>query len=146
MAATQRVRSDATPPGYGDVPEGEGWLLFAGIMLGLAGTLNVIWGIAAVSTSSFFVANARFIISDLNTWGWVVMIIGAIEIAAVVGIWTGGNLGRWVGVAVAALNSIAALLSISAYPFWSLAIFTIDILVIYGLVTYGGQRNVGPLT
>jgi hypothetical protein len=32
---------------------------------------------------------------------------------------------------------VAQLLSIPAYPFWSLAIFAIDIVAIYGLVAYG---------
>jgi hypothetical protein len=44
---------------------------------------------------------------------------------------------RWAGVAVAALNGIAQLLFIQAYPFWSLTLFTIDILVIYGLIAHG---------
>ena len=43
--------------------------------------------------------------------------------------------------AVAGLNSIGALLSIPAYPFWSLAVFAVDVLVIYGLAAYGGQRR-----
>jgi hypothetical protein len=33
-------------------------------------------------------------------------------------------------------------LSISAYPFWSLAVFTLDILVVYGLAAYGGDPRV----
>jgi hypothetical protein len=30
---------------------------------------------------------------------------------------------------------------IQAYPFWSLCIFAIDLLVIYGLAVYGGRRE-----
>jgi membrane protein implicated in regulation of membrane protease activity len=50
------------------------------------------------------------------------------------------GLRRWFGILVAALSSIGALLSIPAYPFWSLAIFAIDVLIIYGLAAYGGRR------
>lgn len=56
-------------------------------------------------------------------------------------IWQGGGYGRWFGICVAALSAIGALLSIPAYPFWSLAIFAIDVLIIYGLAAYGGQRR-----
>jgi hypothetical protein len=42
---------------------------------------------------------------------------------------------------VAGLSAIAALMSLPAYPFWSLAIFAVDILVIYGLAAYGGQHR-----
>jgi hypothetical protein len=129
----------ATPHG-GEV-HGAGWLLFAGIMLLVAGILNIIYGIAAIDDSSFFVANTKFIISDLNTWGWVALVLGAIQILAAFAIWAGTQFGRWFGIAAASLNAIGALLSISAYPFWSLAIFAIDILVIYGLAAYGGSHR-----
>lgn len=118
---------------------GAGWVMFAGIMLLIAGVLNVIYGIAAVGNSKFFVHETQYILSDLNTWGWVTIILGALEILAAFSIWSGGGFGRWFGIFVASLSAIGALLSIPAYPFWSLAIFAIDILIIYGLAAYGGQ-------
>jgi hypothetical protein len=117
---------------------GVGWVLFAGIMILIAGTLNVIWGIAAISNSKFFTENATYILSSLNTWGWVILIIGLVQFFAAFSIWSGGSYGRWIGIASAGINSIAALMSISAYPFWGLALFAIDILVVYGLAAYGG--------
>jgi hypothetical protein len=45
-----------------------------------------------------------------------------------------------VGVGLAALNGIVQLIFIDAYPFWSLTMFSLDILVIYALVTYGAKR------
>jgi hypothetical protein len=124
-----------------DEVHGLGWLLFAGIMLLVAGVLNVIYGIAAIDDSRFFVADQKYIISSLNTWGWVALVLGAVQIIAAFSIWAGNQFGRWFGITAAALNAIAALLSIPAYPFWSLAIFAVDVLVIYGLATYGGQHR-----
>ena len=125
----------------GDSVEGSGWLLFASIMITIAGVLNIVWGIAAISNSKFFTQNATYILSDLNTWGWIVLIIGVLELFAAYSISTGGQYGRWLGIAVAGINSIAALMSIPAYPFWSLCLFGIGILIIYGLAAYGGQRK-----
>jgi hypothetical protein len=105
-------------------------------MIAAVGTLNVIYGIAAIGNSSFFVGDARYILSDLNTWGWVMLV------AAALSIWAGGSYGRWFGIAVATFNAIGALLSIPAYPLWSLAIFTVDVLVIFALTVYGGNRRV----
>lgn len=116
-----------------------GWVLFAGVMILIAGVLNVIWGIAAVGDSAFFVGNVEFIMSDLDLWGWLAIIIGIVEIFAAMGIWAGSDAARWVGVIVAALSAIHQLLSIPAYPFWALCVFVIDVLVIYGLVVYGGR-------
>jgi hypothetical protein len=121
---------------------GVGWIIFAGIMLMIGGVLNVIYGIAAIDNSKFFShsTETQYILSGLNTWGWVTLILGALMILASFSIFAGGAFGRWFGILVAGLSAIGALLSIPAYPFWSLSIFAIDILIIYGLAAYGGQR------
>jgi hypothetical protein len=124
-----------------DSTTGAGWLTFAGIMVLIAGTLNLVWGIAAIDKASFFVEDERFIISDLSTWGWIIAIVGVVQLFAAFSIWSGGGFGKWIGIIGASLSAIAALLSIPAYPLWSLAIFAIDILIIYGLASYGGQRS-----
>jgi hypothetical protein len=120
---------------------GYGWLVFAGIMICLAGVLNVIWGIAAIGDAHFFVNGADYILSGLNTWGWIVLVLGVLQVLAAFSIWQGGSYGRWFGIGIAGLSAIGALMSIPAYPFWSLAIFAIDILIIYGLAAYGGNRQ-----
>lgn len=120
---------------------GDGWVLFAGTMLAMAGTFNVINGIAAISNSTFFTENAKYVISDLNTFGWAVLILGTAQVLAAFGIWAKTPGVRWFGVAVASVNAIVQLLFIPAYPFWSLTMFTLDILIIYGLVVYG-KRSV----
>jgi hypothetical protein len=118
---------------------GYGWVLFAGTLLLMLGTLNFIEGIAAVSNSHFFVGNTHFIAGSLNTWGWVVLIIGVIEWGVGVGVFVKSQFSRWVGVAILALNAIVQLMLMPAYPFWSLSIFTLDILAIFGLIAYGGR-------
>lgn len=122
-------------------PEGAGWVLFAGIMILIAAVLNIIWGIAAIGESKFFTANATYILTGLNTWGWITLIVGVAELFAAFSIWAGGEYGRWVGILTASANSIVALLSIPAYPFWGLCLFGVDLLIIYGLAAYGGQRR-----
>ena len=144
MATAPVTGTTSSPDGgaYADVEKGSGWLLFAGIMIMMVGVLNVIYGIAAIDKANFFVANQKFIVSDLQTWGWVTLILGALQLLAAFSIWSGGGYGRWFGIAVASLSAIAAMMSIPGYPFWSLAVFTLDILVIYGLAAYGvGHRR-----
>ena len=131
---------EPTAGAYEDT-SGDGWVLFAGTMLAMVGTLNVINGIAAIGNSTFFTENARYVISDLNTFGWIVLILGSLQVLSAFGIWAKTPGVRWVGVAVASVNAIVQLLFIPAYPFWSLTMFTLDILVIYGLLTHG-KRSV----
>jgi hypothetical protein len=110
-------------------------------MIALSGVLNIIWGIAAVANSHFFVANATFILSDLNAWGWVAIGFGALEMLGALSIWAGGAVGRWFGIVVASFAVVAALMSIPAYPFWALTLVALDVLVIYGLAAYGGNPD-----
>ena len=119
--------------------KGAGWVLFATIMFMIAAGLNFIWGIAAVSNSHFFVANTHYILSGLNTWGWIVMGFGAVEALAAVSIWRGGAFGRWFGMIVAGFAVLVAMFSIPAYPLWSLVLVTLYVLIIYGLAAYGGK-------
>ncbi len=113
-----------------------GWWLFAGILLSISGVLNVIWGIAAIDESRFFVAETHFILSNLNTWGWITLILGVLQIIAGLSLFAGGSFGRWFGILTAGLVSIEALLEIPAYPFWSLCIFALSLIILYELAKH----------
>jgi hypothetical protein len=119
--------------------ERSGWVTFAGVMLLIAGVLNIIYGIAAIGDSSFFLANTRYILSNLNTWGWVTLVLGLFQLFAAFSLWSGGLYGRIVGILAASLSAIVALLSIPAYPLWSLALFAIDIVIIHQIATRGTE-------
>ena len=140
MATAGATSSSTARDAGGYREQGSGWVLFAGIMIVTVGILNVIYGIAAIGDSTFFVADQKYIISGLNTWGWVMLILGVLQILAAFSIWAGNSYGRWFGIICAMANAIAALLAMPAYPFWSLVVIAIDILVIYGLAAYGGDK------
>jgi hypothetical protein len=118
-----------------------GWWMFAGILLMISGVLNIIYGIAAISDSKFFTENATYILSGLNTWGWVTLIIGVLQLVAAFSLFSGGGFGRWVGIFAASASAIAALMSIPAYPFWSLSIFALSVIVLHSLATSGTART-----
>jgi glucan phosphoethanolaminetransferase (alkaline phosphatase superfamily) len=125
---------------YPDEPaQGAGWLLFAGTLVMIAGFLNVIYGISGIGNAHWLEANSSYVFSSLKTWGWIVLIVGIAQLVAAFSIWAGNEYGRWVGIASAAVNSIVMLMFIPAYPFGALAVFAIDVLVIYGLAAYGGR-------
>ena len=135
----QETYAGTSRSAYADQPAGGGWITFAGVMIVISAILNVIDGIAAISKSSFFIGNAKYIVSDLKTWGWIVLLIGVVELFVAFGIWAGSNAARWTGIVIVSINAIAQLLFIPAYPFWALAIFALDVLVLYGLAAYGGR-------
>jgi hypothetical protein len=136
---TPRPADRASAPAYSyyDETRGDGWITFAGTMLMLIGVSNVIGGIAAIDDSNFFIGNAEFQFSDLNTWGWVILVTGVVQVLAAVGIWFRNQAARWLGVIFASVNALGQLLMMPAFPLWSLAIFAVDVLIIYGLIAYG---------
>jgi hypothetical protein len=140
MATEATPQTGAPSASYGDYYDddrGYGWVAFAGVLLLIVGTLNFIEGLAAIGNAHFFTANAHYIAGSLNTWGWVVLCIGVIEVAVGLGVFVKNQFARWVGVVALSGNAIVQLMMIPAYPFWSLAIFTLDILAVYGLIAYG---------
>ncbi|HWG09530.1 MAG TPA: hypothetical protein VN672_11055 [Solirubrobacteraceae bacterium] len=117
---------------------GTGSALFVGILLMIAGVLNIIYGIAAVDDAKFWVSNTQFVFSSLHTWGWITIILGAIQLTGSLSLFGGGAYGRFVGLVAAFLGAIGALLNIGGeHPWWSIGVFAICVICIHGLAVLG---------
>ena len=121
--------------------KGQGLVTFAGVMITIAGTLNILYGIAAIDNAHVFVNNAKYVFGDLNTWGWFLLVLGVAQYFAAFAIWRGVPWGRWFGVACATANAILQTFWIPAYPILAMTILTLDIIAIWGLLAYGGRRR-----
>ena len=118
------------------------WMIvFAVALLVTVGFFNLIDGIAAIANSHVFIANAHYVVGDLRAWGWVVLILGVLQLIAAVAILAGSQAARWFAVVVIGLNAIGQMLFIPAYPFWSLLIIAVDIVALWGLCAYGSREN-----
>jgi hypothetical protein len=124
-----------------DDSQGQGLVTFAGVMLMIAGVLNCLYGIAAIDKANVFVNDARYVFGDLSTWGWFALALGVLQIFAAFAVWRGTPWARWFGVACASVNAILQTLWIPAYPVLAITLLTMDIVVIYGLLAYGGRRR-----
>lgn len=118
---------------------GEGRTAFAAVLLLIAGVLNVIYGIAAISEAHFFTdSGTHYVFSSLNTWGWITVLIAAIQLTAGVSLLSGHTYGRVIGIAAATLGAVESLLAVGgATPFWALGVFALCIYVLHGLIVYG---------
>jgi hypothetical protein len=136
-------RFDTRPtddPTY-NVDPGRGWVMFAGVMLAIVGALNLIYGIAAIGNSTFFVQDAKYVLADLKTWGWFLTVFGAIQVVTAIGIFRDFETARWLGVGFAAANMIVQFLALPAQPVWAIMVFFVDVIIIFGLLTYGGRNR-----
>ena len=123
--------------------KGVGRALFVAILLLIAGTLNIIYGIGAVSNAHFF-AHTQYVFSSLKTWGWITIIVGVIQLTAGFSLFGGGAYGRIIGIIAATIGALESLLSIGGtHPWWSLAIFALCVYILYGLIVYGEEETTG---
>ena len=122
---------------------GAGRALFAAVLLLIAGVLNIIYGFGSLDDANIFVNDQRFIFTNLNTLGWVLIVLGLIQLTGGFSLMAGNAYGRVIGIIGGSLGAIGALLSIGgSYPWWSLGIFVLCIFVVHGILVYGEDERV----
>jgi hypothetical protein len=137
--ATRGYRPPAEMQGKADR---ETWLDLAGILLFLVGFFNIIDGISAVSDAK--VMSDHVLFANLHAWGWFFLIVGIVQILAGWAVMKGANWAALVGIGTAGINALAQLSAAHTFTVWALTIVALDVLVIYGLVRYGGGRGRTP--
>jgi hypothetical protein len=121
---------------------GAGRALLAATLLVIVGTLNVIYGIGALDDANIFTGDRRYILTNLNTLGWVLIILGVIQLGGGFSLMAGNTYGRVIGIIGGSLGAIGALLSIGgSYPWWSLALFFLCIYIVHGIFIYGEEER-----
>jgi hypothetical protein len=121
---------------------GAGRVVFAAIALMIVGTINIIYGIGALDDANIFVDDTRFILTNLNTLGWVLIVLGLIQLTGGFSLMSGNPYGRVIGVVAGSLGAIGALLSIGeSNPWWSLGVFVLCVYVVHGILVYGEEER-----
>jgi len=121
---------------------GAGRVVFAAIILLIVGTINIVYGIGALDDANYFVNDTRFVLDNLNTLGWVLIILGVIQLTAGFSLMSGRAYGRLIGIVAGSLGAIGALLSIGqGNPWWSLGVFALCVYVVHGIVIFGEDER-----
>jgi hypothetical protein len=123
---------------------GAGRTMFAAILLTIAGTLNIIYGIAAISDAHFFTdSGTHYVFWSLHSWGWVALIIGVLQLTGGFSLMAGNAYGITIGIVAASLGALESLLAIGgATPFWALGIFALCLIVLHGIVVFAEEETV----
>lgn len=135
--------TSTVPQGPVGAGSGDGWLLFAGTMLGLAGIMKIIDAIWAFQYHGSIPANLKdgLLGSDLKHYGWLWLGVGALLIISGCLVVTRSQFGRWVGIFAASIGLISAMLWMPYYPIWAFVYVVIASLVLYALIVYGGRTT-----
>ena len=121
---------------------GAGRATFAAVLLLITGTLNIIYGIGALDSANIFANDTRYVFTDLNTMGWVLIVLGVVQLTGGFSLMAGNAYGRVIGIVGAGLGAIGALLSIGgANPWWSLAVFALCVYILNGILVLGEDER-----
>ena len=117
-----------------------GFILFAALIMIMAGCFQAFEGLVAIFNDNFYVATRNYLFQfDATTWGWIHLIFGVIVALAGFGLLAGRTWARVVGITLAVLSALANFLFIPYYPFWALTVITLDIFVIWALAAHGRE-------
>jgi hypothetical protein len=121
---------------------GAGRVVFAAFLLLIVGTINILYGIGSLADASVFVNDTRYILTNVHTLGWTLIIVGVIQLTAGFSLLSGNIYGRVVAIIAGTIGAIEALLSIGGhYPWWSLGVFALCIYVVYGIIVFGEDEK-----
>ena len=121
---------------------GSGRVAFTATLLLIVGVLNIIYGIGALDGANIFVNDTRYVLSNLNTLGWVAIVLGLIQLGGGLSLMAGNTFGRVIAIIGGTLGAIGALLSVGGnYPWWSLAIFALCIYIVHGILIFGEDER-----
>jgi hypothetical protein len=124
---------------------GTGWILISGILLFLAGANIFLNGLFALHANSAVQANVKstllFSSGNLDTWGWIYVIVGAIIAVAGLAVFARAQWAVLVGMFAAAFAMFIAFFWLFT-PYWPDALISILLagLVIHGLGRYGVEE------
>ena len=115
-----------------------GFIMFAGIMMIMAGFFQLFAGLVALFENEFYVATRNYLFQfDATTWGWIQLLVGLVVALAGFGVLAGRTWARVVGITLALVSAVANFAFIPYYPFWALTVIAIDIFVIWALAAHG---------
>ena len=121
---------------------GTGRVIFAATLLLIVGVLNIIYGIGALDDANIFTNDRRFVLDDLNTLGWVLIVLGIIQLAGGLSLMAGNTYGRFIAILGGVLGALGALFSIGdGNPWWSLAVFALCVYVVHGVIVFGRDER-----
>lgn len=111
-----------------------GWVAFAGLLMLVVGTLDVMQGIVALVDDEYYLVSSKgLILFDFTTWGILLVVWGALLAFAGLGLLGRQGWARWFTIVVASVNLIGQLAFIGQYPGWAVVMVGLNVLVLWAL-------------
>ena len=138
---TERPTQNYRPTGEAaESPSGwaTGLIVFAGVLMILAGGFQALTGLVAIFENEFYVETRNYLVKfDATTWGWVHLLLGLLVLFAGFAVMSGKTWGRVIGIILAVLSALANFAFLPYYPFWAMTIIALDVFIIWALAAHG---------
>ncbi|WFN92406.1 hypothetical protein [Gordonia sihwensis] len=109
----------------------------AAILLFVAGLLGLFQGISAVVNDDLIVVGPQYVYQfDTTAWGWIHIVVGVLAMIIAIGMFTGAVWARVAAIVIASLSIIANFLWLPYYPWWSILLIALDLVVIWAVATW----------
>jgi hypothetical protein len=137
MSYEQSAASESSTPMSGWV----GWVAFAATILFISGLFSIIQGLVAIigPNTYFATVEGELFLFDVAGWGWYTLVVGFLVLITGMALMSGQTWARVLAIIVVILSMVGQLLLIPAQPWWSFIVIAIDILVLFAVITHGGD-------
>jgi hypothetical protein len=140
--------TDKTAPSYRPTDEraqprsgwATGFIVFAGVMMIMAGGFQALTGLVGVFENEFYVETRNYLVKfDATTWGWIHLLLGLLVLFAGFAVLAGKIWGRTIGIILAVLSALTNFAFLPYYPFWAMTIIALDVFIVWALAAHGGD-------
>jgi hypothetical protein len=138
--ASEVATTDGVPPPSTPASAWRRWIVFAGVILVIAGVYEAVEGLVALLNPAFYgVPGGSLPVAGYAVWGWVHLVIGVCVVLTGVGLVTGSGVARFVAAFLAMVSALVNLAFVGVAPVWSVIVIAFDVLVIYAITVHGEE-------
>jgi hypothetical protein len=113
-----------------------GWIGFAGIVMVILGAIAFFEGLIALLEDNYYVVTrSGFLVFDITTWGWIMLLWGIILACVGLALLGGAGWARWTAILFVSINVFSQLgfLGNTNDQLWVLIALTLNIIVLFAL-------------
>jgi hypothetical protein len=123
---------------------GDGWIFFAGSVIGLMGIMRIIDSIWAFGYNGSLPEGLQdgVLGENLNNYAWLWLVVGIVLLLSSFAILARSQFARWIGIAATVIAVVSAVPWLPYYPVWTLIYILMALGAFYGLAMYGGRDRV----
>jgi hypothetical protein len=109
-------------------------LVFAASWLAVIGILNLFYAISVIVGSDIFITTAAWLVGDARPWGWLMLVVGLVQLAAAPAVLLGRRPGLWIGAVSVCWHIAASIMFVQDSALIAILLLILDAAVLACLV------------